>query len=313
MKTVTGIILALCFVQQIQPMGFVKISTSMGSGPKDSLFTTLEASNVLSSFLDKESSIENLMNQTFNNLFGQLDELKVEHPDKPDKKTQRVILLTAIAQTKRNLRGAFDVRKFISKGDNQSYLTQKEENCQDGKKCKFLELRAKQLGRAVDNVNDEIKFWNDVNKDKKCEYLNVKVDVQSRVVANLNLVINWIKENNKEDGVQGDKREVALACLDNDIESLQQVIAFLQKQLAKLRVEEKTQVQGVCPYLDLRIRQQARKVANDSSTLILYQWLNRKRRDQLEDDFVKTMRGIVSEVRTEYKVDGTVLTEEEDA
>ena len=284
MKTVIGIAIAFCIVSSTSGMGFMKMSTTLNTGPSESLFSVLETNNVLANFFDKENSIETFMNQTFKNLFNQLDEVKmrnkITHPDEPDKKTKRVILLTALAQTKRNLRGAFDIRRFV---ENSNDLLQNEQYCDDDKKCPYLDLLAKQFGRAVENLNDEINFWNDVNKDGKCEYLSLKVTLLGRVVDILNRRIQWINDNNGKqlDGMS--KKDLALANIDDIIKNQQDAIAFLQRQLSKLRQEDKVQVRGACPYLDLRIRLQARKVANDSSTLILLQWLNRKKRDAVDN------------------------------
>lgn len=296
-----AIVLTLFMVFNISSsLSVLKISTQFGD----------DANEMLTANFGKTNSIEELLKSTFKTLTADLDNTGLEknnngdHPC-PSKKEQRAIWTSALANTGRQLRSAFDVRKFIT-GDKNDSPNDLLCETTDGETCPYLDLMKKKNLRYIDNVNDDIEYYNNVNKDGKCPYLNLKVTILGRINDNLKLVNDWIDANNKPDSNGDGRKELAVACLDNDILSIQDTKSFIVRMLAQLRDEEVKKVQGACPYLDLKVRLQARKVASAVNRLALLQYLNRKKKNT-EQVFDEKISSIIAEVKKENREDDLVF------
>lgn len=299
-------------VNALSCMGFVKISSQTGADNSESLLAGLDAKSMLSNFFDKNSSIEELLKQTFNSLTSELDNDSLKSNNdgdhsKPDKKVRRVILANSLRNTQRRLWNAFDIRKYLNKGD-QTFTANLGKFCEDGKTCPYLDLLKKQYGRLVENINDEIAFIDNVNKDKKCEYLELKKTLLGRIAENLNLVIKWIDDNNKPDSLQGCPVELAKQIVENAIKNLQDTKNYIERQLAKEEFEGELERKGDCPYIDLKVRLVSRKTANDVDTLMTLKWIQNRKRTDGSEEFLEEIRSIVREVKEDFRKEGLAFT-----
>lgn len=272
-----------------------------------SLLADVDTTASFSQMFQNTDMIDDLVQFGMTTTMDDVNDNQDENGRKPDRKTRIYTLGSWLRQTTRKLWNAMNVNTFIRRHgrDNvmsNNYETLCAQGATDDNKCPYLDLKKKQLGREVENVNDAITFIDNILKDRKCDYLETARGNAKRVVESLNLIIKYIDDHNKQD-IQGcDCRELALEVTNNWVKNLQDKKSWLQRAIAReIGVDEDIvtdTAEGCCAF-DLRAKLQGRQVANEVDKLLLLKWLAWHRKSSVSS-LGADVRKIIMEVKTEY-------------
>lgn len=298
-SNIKAIALALCIISTVMSMGFFRISQQIGDQDPIVLAGSINQnglslgnrSSMFSNLFEENPTPSEFVKRASSRLFDSLGDHSINfggHP-KPDKKTKRAFIKLLLRKTVRRIKSAHDIRRFLDHGEASNYVNLENPCNGVSEPCPWLDLKKKQLGRNVENLNDEIVFIEEILKKKDCPYLRLKLGILKRDVESVNAIIKYIDDHNKLEDDHKDLIELLKTLVDNALANYKDVESFLRDLLQggvdTLAVidSEPANADKKCPYLSLQEKIQWREAVNGADKFGFVYWLNhrhsRNRRD----------------------------------
>ena len=303
--------LGFLLVSAVASMGFFRISEQIGdedpivmAGSFDQKGVSLEGgSPMFSRMFENEPAPADFIKKASSSIFdaigGSLMSFSA-HP-KPDRKTKRQYVKLLLRRTGRRIKNVKDIEAFLEKREAVDYVGL-DNPCEGLEKpCPYLDLKKKQLGRNLENLNDEIAFIEDILKKKECKYLKMKLAILKRDADSVQAIIEYIKKHNKLEDDHKDFIQLLQHIVCNTLSNLKDVKKFL-KDLLEEEPHDLSLFGGVpagnkqCPYLKLQERLQWREAVNRADSFGFVFWLRRRNGHSWRDMF-KLKRRIRRTVR----------------
>ena len=307
-------VLAFVLLHTTTSVGFFRISEQIGDSDPIVLAGSFNQKGIsldpnasmFSKLFENDSLPTDFVKKAASNLLENIGGSSVSfngHP-KPDEKTKKAYVKLLLRRTRRRIRNVEDIKRFLDQPQAPQYAG--IENPCDGleEPCPYLDLRKKQLGRALENINDEIVFIEEILKKKDCKYLRLKLGLLKRDADSVEAVIKYIDDHNKLADNRKDFIELLKHIVCNALSNLRDVEEFLRglldEETTTLAVfEEKPTDHEKCPYLKLQEKLQWREAVNRADNFGFVFWLRRRhshsRRDcwKLKRKIRRTIRRLV--------------------
>ena len=306
--------LAFLMISSVASMSFFSISQQISGQDPVVMTGMLEQNDLLSTqdpsmfskIFENDSSISNFLNGTNKDLLktvgGSL--FKVSDPPKPDPEVRKAHIKYAIRSVKRGIKNVKDILKFLGKQEAGKYVSLPN-HCDDlSAPCPYFELLKKQLGRVVENINDEIAFIEEELKKKDCKYLRLRLSLLQKDLQIVQAIIKFIEDHNKLSDGKKDFIELLKLIFNLTHEKLKEIKEFLKgllsdKVTAIKSFDKQPNDDKDCPFLKLQEKIQWRKAVDEADKFGFVYWVRHRhshsRRDcrQLKRKIRRAIRRII--------------------